>query len=169
MTHTTFRHHRLTSLAALLLIGSIPLGLTACSSGPDTSTAKDATSGVGVKWGSCMRDAGFNVQDPTDAQVESGVMQVPPGNEQEEFKRAASACTREAGVQGASSADKQKWEREYAKVASCIREDYADFPEQQPGALDFSSYPRSEESGFQKVMQACLEQFSPSTTSQNVS
>jgi len=170
MTHTTLRRHRRTAvIAALLLAGALPFALAACSSGSDASSAKDTTAGVGAKWGSCMRDAGFNVQDPTDAQVESGVMQAPPDSDQEEFTRAGSACARKAGVEGASDAEKQKWEREYAKVASCIRErGYPDFPEQEPGSLDVGGYARGQEPGFQKVMFACTEEFSPDTKTQNV-
>lgn len=170
MTHTTLRRHRRTAvLAALLIAGAAPFALAACSSGSDASTAKDTAAGVGAKWGSCMRDAGFTVQDPSDADLESGLTQSPPGSDQEEFGKSASSCREKAGVQGASDADKQKWEREYAKVASCIRErGYPDFPEQEPGVLDVGGYARGQEPGFQKVMQACTEEFSPDTKTQNV-
>lgn len=167
MKHTT--RSRRTVLAAAALLCALPLALSACSSGSEASSAKDATAGIGAKWGACMRDAGFQVQDPGDATVESGVMAAPPGSEQEEFQRAGARCAKEAGVQRSSEADKQKWERQSADVASCIRENgYEDLPAQQPGVLDVTGYPRAQEAAFQKVLQDCNAEFAPDTTTQNV-
>lgn len=115
-----------------------------------------------------MRDAGFDVRDPDDASVASGAVPVPEGADDAAYTDAAATCSAAAGVPRASTADKQKWERQYTKVASCIRENgFADFPEQQPGVLDFGSYPRSQESGFQQAADTCLQQFAPDTTTKN--
>ncbi|SOC89732.1 hypothetical protein SAMN05660766_3465 [Curtobacterium sp. 314Chir4.1] len=167
MKHTT--RSRRTVLAAAALLCALPLALSACSSASEASSAKDATAGVGAKWGACMRDAGFEVEDPDDAMVESGVMQSPPGAAQEEFERAGARCAKDAGVQGSSTADQQEWERESANVASCIRENgYEDLPVQRPGVLDVAGYPRAQEAAFQKLLQECNAAFAPGTTTQNV-
>jgi hypothetical protein len=167
MKHTT--RSRRTGLVAAALVGALPLALSACSAGSGASSAKDVTAGVGAEWGACMRDAGFEVEDPDDAMVESGVMQSPPGAAQEEFERAGARCAKDAGVQGSSTAGQQEWERESANVASCIRENgYEDLPTQQPGVLDVTGYPRAQEDAFQKVLQDCNARFAPDTTTQNV-
>jgi len=92
MKHTT--RSRRTVLAAAALLCALPLALSACLSAPEASSAKDTTAGVGATWGACMRDAGFAVEDPDDAMVESGVMQSLPGAAQEEFERAGHRLTR---------------------------------------------------------------------------
>lgn len=167
MKHTT--RSRRTALAAAALLCALPLALAACSSGSGAPSAKDATAGVGAEWGACMREAGFEVEDPDDASVESGVLAAPPGAEQEEFQRAGARCAKDAGVHGTSKADKQDWERQYAKVASCIRENgYEDFPEQRPGGISTEGYPRAREPGFETAMHDCLAEFAPDTTTQNV-
>jgi hypothetical protein len=168
MTHTAHRSRRPALVAAVLLAGALCVGLTACSSGSDDPTVDDVSAGVGPTWGSCMRKAGFAVEDPTDQQAASGVSQAPPGSDEEEFTRAGATCARKAGVEGSSAADQQNWERQYAKVASCIREDgFPDLPEQKPGVLDFASYERASEPAFQQAVEHCIQQFAPDTTTQN--
>lgn len=167
MKHTT--RSRRTVPAAAALLCALPLALSACSSASEASSAKDVTAGVGAKWGACMRDAGFEVEDPDDATVESGVVRSPLGAAQEEFERAGARCAKDAGVRGSSTADQQQWERESANVASCIRENgYEDLPAQQPGVLDVTGYPRAQEDTFQKVLQDCTAAFAPDTRTQNV-
>ncbi|WIB60706.1 hypothetical protein DEJ13_02440 [Curtobacterium sp. MCLR17_007] len=171
--HTTSRHHLLRGRRALLVAAAIavtlPFSVAACSTQPSADPGTSAGSGVGAKWGSCMRDAGFDVEDPDDTAVEAGLSKAPAGADRAAFSAAASACTEKAGVERASSADQQKWERQYAQVANCIRENgYDDFPEQEPGSLNTSVYQRSSEPQFETVVDDCLAEFAPDTRSQSV-
>lgn len=163
MTHTTHRGRAL--IAAALLLCTLPLGLAACStSSTGGDTVADSSAGVGAAWGSCMREAGFDVEDPDDALVESGMSRTPAGVDGQEFSKASSVCSQKAGVERSSSAELQKWERQYAKVASCIRDHgYDDFPEQQAGGLSTEGYARAEEPEFDRVFRDCLAEFSPDT------
>ncbi|MGN7191866.1 MULTISPECIES: hypothetical protein [unclassified Curtobacterium] len=167
MKHTTALR-----TVALVLTAGLALPLAACTATPSassSSTSSSSAAGLGERWGSCMRDAGFDVTDPQDDAVRSGAVTTPDGVDQEAFARASKECAESLGVTGASTADKQRWEREYAEVADCIREHgYPDLPEQRPGALDFQSYPRSSEDGFQQTVSACLAEFSSDTKQQQV-
>ena len=168
MTRTTIRSARF--LAALAVAALLPLTCTACSSDPEPSAATSApAAGIGAKWGSCMRDAGFEIVDPTDEAVSSGVVTRPTGADADEFDRAAGECQKAAGVRGADSAQRQRWDRQYEQVANCIRENgFADLPEQRTGSLDFCSYPRVTEPEFDRVTDRCLQEFAPDTQTQPV-
>lgn len=174
--HTTTRTR--TSARTRLLLATVSgavllAGLTACSGGTlpngDGATAADGP-GIGAQWGSCMRAAGFDVQDPSDDQVRSGTALAPETGDREAFATAASTCSADLGVEQVDSAEKDRWTREYARVASCIRDEYPDYPEQQPGGLSFNpeDYPRALEDGFQERADECLAEFSPDTKSQPV-
>lgn len=168
MKHTNTRRLRGT-LGSLALLAALPLLLVACSGQSDTDTAPRADAGTGAKWGACMRDAGFDVQDPDDASVRAGLSQAPSGADQDAFAKAAASCAQRAGVEPADSADTQKWEREYAQVASCVRDDYSDFPEQEPGGFTVDdSYPHAEEPAFKQTVADCMQEFSPDTQTQSV-
>jgi hypothetical protein len=65
-------------------LGTVLFALTGCSKG--APSAEEITAGVGRRRGACMRDAWFEVEDPDDASVESGVLAAPPGAAQEEFQ-----------------------------------------------------------------------------------
>ena len=174
--HTTTRTRTSTRTRLLLatVSGAVLLaGLTACSGGTppngDGATAADGP-GIGAQWGSCMRAAGFEVQDPDDDQVRSGTVLTPQSGDREAFATAAGKCSTDLGIEPADTAEQDKWTREYARVASCIRDEYPDLPEQQPGSLSFDpeTYPRAREDGFQERVDECLAEFSPGTKSQPV-
>ncbi len=80
MTNTTLPR-QLVRVAAALAIVAAPLALAGCSATPAAST-QDSTSAVslGSRWGDCMRDAGFDVEDPSDDQVRSGTVVAPPAS-----------------------------------------------------------------------------------------
>ncbi|QWS32793.1 hypothetical protein [Curtobacterium aetherium] len=147
---------------ALVLV----VALAGCSEAPDSSSpAAAAGTGIGAKWGACMRAAGFDVEDPSDALVESGAAQFPSGVDEEKATEAGSKCAEEIGVERTDSAEQDKWTRQYEQVASCIREEYEDYPEQSPGMLMLSpdQYPRASEQGFVDRSQECLQEFAPDT------
>jgi hypothetical protein len=169
-TRTTRRPPARPLVAGLLALG-LAAGLAACSGTSDTAAgAADAASGLGAEWGACMRSAGFTVEDPSDDQVRSGTVTSPRGVDQERFRSAADRCATDLGVPRADSATKDKWTREYDQVASCVREAYPDFPEQQPGGISFipSEYPPAGEPEFQKRADECMKKYSPDTKTQSV-
>ncbi|NII40912.1 hypothetical protein E9228_001548 [Curtobacterium flaccumfaciens] len=175
MQNTTLNHD-MRGLSRVLLAATtaalLVAGLTGCS-GSDASTAGRAAgatdaSGLGAQWGSCMRAAGFAVEDPSDDQVRSGTVLAPQGGHQQAFGTAAAACSSDLGIEQIDSAEKDRWTREYARVASCIRDEFPDYPEQEPGglALGPEEYPRALEDGFQERADECLRKYSPDTRSQ---
>lgn len=167
MTHTTPR--RRTALAGVIIAAALSFGLAACSSAPTADTASEVTKGAGAKYGECMRDAGFAVEDPSDAELESGMAKGPSGVDEEAFGEAMGTCRKKAGVAGKSDAELQEFARQTAKIASCIRENgYADFPEQKPGVLDGQGYARGQEAGFEKVRKQCSAKYAPDTQNQEV-
>lgn len=117
-----------------------------------------------------MRSAGFTVEDPSDDQVSSGTVTSPAGADQERFRSAADRCADDLGVHRADSATKEKWNREYDQVASCVRETYPDFPQQQPGSISFNpdEYPPAGEPAFQERADECMAKYSPDTKRQDV-
>ncbi|WIB26948.1 hypothetical protein [Curtobacterium sp. MCSS17_015] len=158
----------LTAALALGLIG----GLAGCSGSgddrPDAHSSSTASTGIGADWGTCMRSAGFDVEDPSDDLVRSGTVLAPQGVDQERYAAAADRCSSAVGVERKDSAAQDSWARQYERVASCIRDEYPDYPEQPEGTLGLSpeDYPRATESGFQEKADACLEEFSPGTKTQ---
>lgn len=152
----------------MLALG-LAAGLTACAGSSDTAAGTaSAGSGLGARWGDCMRSAGFTIDDPSDDQVSSGTITSPAGSDQERFRSAADRCAEDLGVHRADSATKEKWNREYDQVASCVREAYPDYPEQDPGTVSFGSddYPPAADPAFQKRAEECLHRYSPDTKTQ---
>lgn len=168
MTETISRPRAV--LAAAALLAALPLALSACSSadpGPD-STSTSTAQGVGAKWGECMRSAGFDVPDPADEELASGVVRTPAGADEQAFGDAARTCQQDLGLKGADDAQRQTWERQYDQVASCIREHgFADFPEQEPGTLNPGDYARASEPAFEQTFSDCLAEFAPDTKQSN--
>jgi hypothetical protein len=170
MTTTTRPEKRLL-IAGLLAIGLIT-GITACSGATvPTAGSTDDSTGVGARWGDCLRAAGFDVEDPSDDQVRSGTVVSPAGVDQERFQSAADECARDLGVRRADSAEQDKWVRQYQQVASCIREEYPDFPEDgSDGGISFlpDEYPPAGEQAFQELAQKCMQRYAPDTKTQEV-
>ncbi|MFJ3028175.1 hypothetical protein ACIPEQ_04965 [Curtobacterium sp. NPDC087080] len=152
---------RAAAVLVLALVGSA--ALAACSTSPTSSATSRAAASVGAKWGDCMRTAGFPVEDPSDDQVRSGAVTSPSGVDAERFTEASGKCASDLGVTGTDSAQKDRWKRQYAAVDSCVREQYPDAPEQQPGVIDYSSYPRAQEPQFQDTLSSCLSKHAPDT------
>lgn len=168
MTYTKNRRIRGT-IASLAVLATLPFLLVACSGQSDGDTAPRADPGIGAQWGACMRDAGFAVQDPDDESVAAGVTAAPPGVDQAAFADAAASCSERAGVEPASNADHQKWQRQYEQVASCVREEYRDFPERDDGGFGVDeSYPHADEPAFKETVAKCMAEFSPDTQNRPV-
>lgn len=160
-TTRTPRLVRAAAVLALALVG--PTALAACSTTPTSPSTGHAAASVGAEWGDCMRTAGFQVEDPSDDQVRSGAVTSPAGVDTERFSEASGKCASDLGVTGADSAQKDKWKRQYAAVDSCVREQYPDAPEQEPGVIDYSGYPRAREPQFEETLSSCMSKHAPDT------
>jgi hypothetical protein len=126
-----------TAVAALALL--TPALLAGCTSGPDTASgstdtpAADARS-ASAQLGSCLRDAGFDVDDPDLSEVV--VIAAPKGSDPDAYEKAFSTCSAtlpgEFGEIGqAPDADEAAaLQKSGLKVAQCVRDkgfsDFAD-------------------------------------------
>lgn len=165
----TPRSPRAARVAAVLVLAvSASIALSACSGAGSPSAADtQSTSGIGARWGACMRDAGFDVEDPADDMVASGTVTIPQGVDQGRYEEEAASCSDRVGVQRADTSEEQKWARQYSQVADCIREHgYDDFPEQTDGGITTQGYPRASEPEFEETFQQCLHEYSPDTKTQ---
>jgi hypothetical protein len=117
-----------------------------------------------------MRAAGLSVEDPSDDEVTHGTVKTPAGVDQGRYQVAAVKCGKELGVQPPDAAEKEKWARQYDQVASCIRDAFPDFPEQEPGSIgwDSDTYPTSEEPAFKQRNAECMQKYAPDTKTQHV-
>jgi hypothetical protein len=155
-------------LPAIAVAAALVAVLAGCSAG-DEPSVQEAADGAGRTWGSCMRAQGIDIDDPSDDAVRSGSVPRPQSIEQGQFDEAAADCFAKVGIEPKSTADKQKWDREYAKVADCIRDaGFDDFPEMEPGGFGWDDYAREDEPEFQDTVASCMQQYSPDTQSQNV-
>ncbi|WP_146249085.1 MULTISPECIES: hypothetical protein [unclassified Curtobacterium] len=132
--------------AALLLSSTMALAvsvvLSGCSDAPGSSSSRGGSSSVGASaWGSCMRDAGFDIEDPSEAEWSSGVVRAPSGVDGDAFQRASASCR---GDDAPRASDEQKaiWDQELRDFSACMREHgLDDFPEPEPeSGLDYGKY-----------------------------
>jgi hypothetical protein len=166
---TNVNHLSRPLLAGLLALG-LAVGLSACSGSHDAATGGSAaSSSLGAQWGNCIRSAGFSVDDPSDDEVTHGAVKTPAGVDQDRYRAAADKCARELGVHRPDAAEKEKWARQYDQVASCIRDAFPDFPEQQPGSIgwDSETYPTSEDPSFEQRAGECMQKYAPDTKTQH--
>ena len=167
---TTLRPSSRPLLAGLLALG-LAIGLSACSGSHGAAPGGSAaSSSLGAQWGACMRSAGFSVEDPSDDEVTHGTVKTPAGVDQGRYQVAAVKCGKELGVQPPDAAEKEKWARQYDQVASCIRDAFPDFPEQEPGSIGWDSeeYPTSDDPAFKQRAGECMQEYAPDTKTQHV-
>jgi len=124
--------------AAALALTAALAGCTAAGPGP--ATGADASSGAGTsaaaRIGSCLRDAGFDVDDDDFAPGVAGM--VPPGAEGAALADAAERCRDEAGVTSGppTGAEAEELQQLRLGVAACMRESgWPDFPDPVGGAF----------------------------------
>jgi len=128
--------------AALLLVAPV---LAACSTAADDPTAgassgaTGSTSSASAQLGSCLRDAGFDVDDPD---LSRGVVVAPPrGVDVDEYVSAFEVCRAElpadqGGGPGPSEEDLAALQEANLEVARCVREKgFADFADPVDGVF----------------------------------
>lgn len=134
----TGRRTTIAALGGLLLLA--PLALAGCSSaGSSTPSASETSTSIrAASWGTCMRSAGFDVQDPSDEEFGSGVERVPADVDRAAFESASKSC-RGADSGGPSAADKAGYEQDAQDFSQCMRDNGVDdFPDpEQPGVIKF--------------------------------
>lgn len=149
------RRTTLSVFAALLLVA--PLALAGCSGSGSGSGSNDSSSGrsgsapqagaPAAAWGSCMRDQGFQVEDPAEDAFAAGVDHVPAGVDDAAFQAASRTCRGETddvtaggGTSGGASAEqKAGWEQDALDFSKCMRENgVTEFPDPAvPGVIQF--------------------------------
>lgn len=103
---------------ALALGAALVASLVGCSS-PASDSPTPSADGAAAKWGSCMRDAGISIEDPTDAELASGGLRIPEGIDEDAFQRASAGC---GGPKGASTAQKDTWTKQTQGYIACMAE-----------------------------------------------
>ena len=126
--------------------------VAACGSKSTTDAAPSATSATesaedyNLKFAQCLRDAGFNVSDPS---ANKDVRSEDTGGDPAAFNAASQECEKKLGpAPGASSDDLNDPETLDAgvKMAECLRADGYDVKDPEPGkglALDLGVIPDS--------------------------
>jgi hypothetical protein len=145
-TTTTTRHRTpfraVPALPAVVTL-VVAVSLSGCSGSPGAGSSGSAGSGSGAAaaWGSCMRHAGFDIEDPSEAEWSTGVDRAPEDVDQDAFRQASAEC-RGDDAPRASDEQKTEWTQELRDFAACMREHgLDDFPEPDAnGALDFGEY-----------------------------
>jgi hypothetical protein len=156
-TSTTLRSRSAVAVLAGLLL--LPGLLTACSSTPDTDSASSgAASGNSgaVELASCMRDKGYDMQDPSS----SGGLQLSPpdGVDADQWRTDLVACTGDG--KGAGEAQVAEplpgMEGMACDMAECMRENgFPDYPDDSGDQVAYR--PSGDESTFNDVSQTCGE------------
>ena len=126
--------------------------VAACGSKSTTDAAPSATSATesaedyNLKFAQCLRDAGFNVSDPS---ANKDVRSEDTGGDPAAFNAASQECEKKLGpAPGASSDDLNAPETLDAgvKMAECLRADRYDVKDPEPGkglSLDLGTIPDS--------------------------
>ena len=126
--------------------------VAACGSKSTTDAAPSATSATesaevyNLKFAQCLRDAGFNVSDPS---ANKDVRSEDTGGDPAAFNAASQECEKKLGpAPGASSDDLNDPETLDAgvKMAECLRADGYDVKDPEPGkglSLDLGTIPDS--------------------------
>lgn len=152
------------SRGAAALIGAmllLPLALAGCSTnaGDDAGSESTTTSARAASWGACMRDAGFQIEDPTDEQLSSGVERIPADADRSAFERASSTCRGDSAetdsAAAPSQAEKDQYIQDALDFAQCMRDNGVDdFPDPAtPGLIDLQS--GKDSPAFQEASETC--------------
>ena len=143
------------SMRALVAVTGVicALGMVAGCGGKDSagaaasaSNAAQSAEDYNLKFAQCLRDAGFNVSDPS---ANKDVRSEDTGGDPAAFNAASQECEKKLGpAPGASSDDLNDPETLDAgvKMAECLRADGYDVKDPEPGkglSLDLGTIPNS--------------------------
>jgi len=119
---------------------------SATDAAPSATSATESAEDYNLKFAQCLRDAGFNVSDPS---ANKDVRSEDTGGDPAAFNAASQECEKKLGpAPGASSDDLNDPETLDAgvKMAECLRADGYDVKDPEPGkglALDLGVIPDS--------------------------
>ena len=127
--------------------------VAACGSKSTTDAAPSATSATesaedyNLKFAQCLRDAGFNVSDPSD---DKDVRNEDAGGDAAAFNEAAEKCREKLGTppggDGSQDLNNPDVIKEDIAMAECLRADGYDVKDPEPGkglSLDLGTIPNS--------------------------
>ena len=127
--------------------------VAACGSRSATDAAPSATSATGsaedygLRFAQCLRDAGFNVSDPSD---DKDVRNEDAGGDAAAFNEAAEKCREKLGTppggDGSQDLNNPDVIKEDIAMAECLRADGYDVKDPEPGkglSLDLGTIPNS--------------------------
>jgi len=127
--------------------------VAACGSKSTTDAAPSATSATesaedyNLKFAQCLRDAGFNVSDPSD---DKDVRNEDAGGDAAAFNEAADKCREKLGTppggDGSQDLNNPDVIKEDIAMAECLRADGYDVKDPEPGkglSLDLGTIPNS--------------------------
>jgi hypothetical protein len=155
-TKTARRTRSLVTVAAAVVL--LPGLLAACSSGsPTTEETSGAKSGSGSSLASCMRDKGYDMEDPSSgSRVQT--LSAPDGVDKEQWQQDLNTCLSDeggAGEGGFKAAAPAGSDEQMRKMAQCIRDGgFSDFPD---GEDAIGAYKPDDESAFDDVTSKCGE------------
>ena len=121
-------------------------GKSTTDAAPSATSATESAEDYNLKFAQCLRDAGFNVSDPS---ANKDVRSEDTGGDPAAFNAASQECEKKLGpAPGASSDDLNDPETLDAgvKMAECLRADGYDVKDPEPGkglALDLGVIPDS--------------------------
>ena len=133
-------------VCALGMVAACGGGKSADAAGASASSTADAAQDYNLKFNQCLRDAGFNVSDPS---ADKDVRSEDVGGDPAAFNEATQACEDKLGAPpGAGSDDLDDSDTLAAGVelAECLRADGYDVKDPEPGkglALDLGVIPDS--------------------------
>ena len=119
---------------------------SATDAAPSATSATESAEDYNLKFAQCLRDAGFNVSDPS---ANKDVRSEDTGGDPAAFNAASQECEKKLGpAPGASSDDLNDPETLDAgvKMAECLRADGYDVKDPEPGkglSLDLGTIPDS--------------------------
>lgn len=134
------------AVCALGMVAACGGGKSADAADAPTTSAADASQDYNLRFNQCLRDAGFNVSDPS---ANKDVRSEDTGGDPAAFNAASQECEKKLGpAPGASSDDLNDPETLDAgvKMAECLRADGYDVKDPEPGkglSLDLGTIPDS--------------------------
>lgn len=153
---TTRRTRSLVAVAAAVVL--LPGLLAACSSGtPKAEETSGSGSGSGASLASCMRDKGYDMEDPSSGS-RGMTLTAPEGADEEQWGKDLQKCLGDQGGAGEGGFQKAKpmagSEEKMQDVAKCIRDGgFSDFPD---GEDAMAKYKPDDQSTYDQVSEECF-------------
>lgn len=149
-----------TRTALALLAGALllPALLTACSAEPDHGAASDGPAAPGgTALASCMRDQGYDMEDPSSGQLS---LSPPDGVDADQWREALVSCSGSgsAGAGDGQAAQPMPGMDGMARaLGECVRDaGYDDYPDEAEEQAAYT--PSGDTATFESVQQTCSDE-----------